>query len=66
MYAYKWSGVLASEAFKRFEREGVFNPRTGRDLRETLLSGDMKSLPEALQAFLGQPINPELFAAMPG
>lgn len=66
VYAYKWSGVLASEAFKRFEREGVFNPRTGRDLRETLLSGDMKSLPEALQTFLGQPINPELFAAMPG
>ncbi|PWB37189.1 oligopeptidase A [Pseudomonas sp. NDM] len=66
VYAYKWSGVLASEAFKRFERAGVFNPRTGRDLRETLLSGDMKSLPEALQAFLGQPINPELFAAMPG
>ncbi|WP_447756670.1 M3 family metallopeptidase [Pseudomonas moraviensis] len=66
VHAYKWSGVLASEAFKRFEREGVFNPRTGRDLRETLLSGDMKSLPEALQAFLGQPINPELFAAMPG
>ncbi|UST59044.1 M3 family metallopeptidase [Pseudomonas moraviensis] len=66
VYAYKWSGVLASEAFKRFEREGVFDPRTGRDLRETLLSGDMKSLPEALQAFLGQPINPELFAAMPG
>lgn len=66
VYAYKWSGVLASEAFKRFEREGVFNPRTGRDLRETLLSGDMKSLAEALQAFLGQPINPELFAAMPG
>ena len=66
VYAYKWSGVLASEAFKRFEREGVFNPRTGRDLRETLLSGDMKSLPEALQAFLGQPIDPELFAAMPG
>lgn len=66
VYAYKWSGVLASEAFKRFEREGVFNPRTGRDLRETLLSGDMTSLPEALQAFLGQPIDPELFAAMPG
>ncbi|MDF2644117.1 MAG: oligopeptidase, partial [Pseudomonas sp.] len=24
LYAYKWSGVLASEAFKRFEREGLF------------------------------------------
>lgn len=65
LYAYKWSGVLASEAFKRFDREGVFNEKTGRDLRETLFSGDMKSLPEALQAFLGQPINPELFAPLP-
>jgi oligopeptidase A len=65
LYAYKWSGVLASEAFKRFDREGVFNEKTGRDLRETLFSGDMTSLPEALQAFLGQPINPELFVALP-
>ena len=65
LYAYKWSGVLASEAFKRFEREGMFNEQTGRDLRETLLSAHMKSLPEALHAFLGQPINPELFAALP-
>ncbi|MBC3778631.1 M3 family metallopeptidase [Pseudomonas sp. SWRI99] len=65
VYAYKWSGVMASEAFKRFEREGVFNPQTGRDLRETLLSGDTQSLPAALETFLGQPISDALFAGLP-
>ena len=30
VYAYEWSGVLATEAFKRFEEDGVFNPQTGR------------------------------------
>jgi oligopeptidase A len=63
LYAYKWSGVLASEAFKRFEREGLFNEQTGRDLREHLLSGDRQSLPAALQAFLGKPIDSALFPA---
>lgn len=56
---------MASEAFKRFEREGVFNPQTGRDLRETLLSGDTQSLPAALETFLGQPISHALFAGLP-
>ncbi|MBV4486208.1 oligopeptidase A [Pseudomonas sp. SWRI153] len=65
MYAYKWSGVLASEAFTRFAREGVFNEQTGRDLRETLFSGDKQSMPDALEAFLGQPIDRELFVALP-
>jgi oligopeptidase A len=63
LYAYKWSGVLASEAFKRFEREGLFNEQTGRDLRKHLLSGDRQSLPAALQAFLGKPIDSALFPA---
>jgi len=63
LYAYKWSGVLASEAFKRFEREGLFNEQTGRDMREHLLSGDRQALPAALQAFLGKPIDSALFPA---
>ncbi|MCV2221586.1 M3 family metallopeptidase [Pseudomonas mercuritolerans] len=63
LYAYKWSGVLASEAFKRFEREGLFNEQTGRDLREHLLAGDRQALPAALQAFLGKPIDSALFPA---
>lgn len=63
VYAYKWSGVLATEAFKRFEREGVFNPRTGRAFREAFFSGDSLSLPSALQTFLERPVNAQLTAS---
>ncbi|WP_434708863.1 oligopeptidase A [Pseudomonas sp. R1-1] len=66
VYAYKWSGVLASEAFKRVEREGVFNTQTGRDLREAFFSGDSVSLPSAMEKFLGKPVPAELFSARPG
>ena len=37
VYAYKWSGVLATEAFKRFEQDGVFNPQTGRAFSRGIL-----------------------------
>jgi len=65
VYAYKWSGVLASEAFKRVEREGVFNTQTGRELREAFFSGESVSLPDAMEKFLGHPIPAELFPARP-
>lgn len=59
VYAYKWSGVLATEAFKRFQHDGVFNPHTGRAFREAFLSGDSSSLLSAMQMFLGQPVSLE-------
>lgn len=63
VYAYKWSGVLASEVFKRFQRDGVFNPQTGRDFREAFFApGDSRSLLKAAQAFLGEPVTAQLFA----
>lgn len=65
VYAYKWSGVLATEAFKRIARDGAFNSQTGRDLREAFFSGDATSLPSALQTFLGQPLRADLFAPVP-
>ncbi|MFG6204453.1 M3 family metallopeptidase [Pseudomonas retamae] len=64
VYAYKWSGVLASEAFKRVEREGVFNAQTGRDLRDAFFSGNSVSLLSALEKFLGEPVRTDLFAAV--
>ena len=64
VYAYKWSGVLASEVFKRFQREGLFAPQTGRDFREAFFSpGDSRSLLNSAHAFLGEPVNAQLFAA---
>ena len=49
-YSYQWAEVLSSDAFARFEEEGVFNPQTGRDfLRNVLEVGGSCS---ALQAFV--------------
>ncbi|MFJ4196075.1 M3 family metallopeptidase [Pseudomonas sp. NPDC089534] len=53
VYAYDWSRVLANDAFKRFETEGVFNPRTGLALRQAFFTwGDGQSLGDAMERFL--------------
>lgn len=62
VYAYKWSGVLATQAFKRFEKEWVFNAATGKAFRETVFApGDSRSLMLSLEAFLERPLAPDLF-----
>ena len=49
-YSYKWAEVLASDAFDRFEQEGIFNTQTGKDFRKAILAVGGKDA--ALDAFV--------------
>lgn len=54
-YSYKWAEVLSSDAFSRFEAEGVFNAETGRDfLHQILEVGGSKKAVEAFENFMGR------------
>ena len=54
-YSYKWAEVLSSDAFARFEEEGVFNEETGRDFLHHILEvGGSKKAEEAFVDFRGR------------
>lgn len=53
-YSYKWAEVLSSDAFARFETEGIFNEQTGRDFLHNILEvGGSRSAAEAFVTFRG-------------
>ena len=55
-YSYSWAEVLSSDAFSRFEEEGVFNPKTGQDFLKFILEvGGSKKAAEAYKEFRGRP-----------
>lgn len=55
-YSYSWAEVLSSDAFSRFEEEGIFNQQTGHDFLKCILEvGGAKNAAEAYQAFRGRP-----------
>lgn len=55
-YSYSWAEVLSSDAFSRFEEEGVLNPKTGRDFLHHILEvGSSKKAAEAYKEFRGRP-----------
>lgn len=54
-YSYKWAEVLSSDAFSRFEEEGVFNPKTGRDFLHKILEvGGSRKAADAFVDFRGR------------
>lgn len=54
-YSYLWAEVLSSDAFARFEEEGIFNADTGRDfLRCVLEVGGSRPAAVSFQSFRGR------------
>ncbi|WP_107851229.1 oligopeptidase A [Oceanimonas marisflavi] len=57
-YSYKWAEVLSSDAFSRFEEEGVFSARTGRDFLHAILEqGGSREPMELFKQFRGREPN---------
>jgi Zn-dependent oligopeptidase len=61
-YGYLWSEVFSADMFTRFQREGVLNPKTGRDYRSAILAqGRVKDPDALLKEFIGRAPNEDAF-----
>ena len=54
-YSYKWAEVLSSDAFSRFEEEGIFNRIAGADFRKIILArGGSEDATDLFKRFRGR------------
>ena len=61
-YGYLWSEVFAADMFTRFAKEGILNPKTGRDYRDIILAkGRSEDPDQLLRKFLGREPNEDAF-----
>ncbi len=61
-YSYLWSKVYADDMFTRFAKEGVLNPKTGREYRQWILEkGSSIEEMDLVKGFLGRVPNNKAF-----
>jgi thimet oligopeptidase len=61
-YGYLWSKVYAEDMFSRFAKEGILNPRTGRDYRRWILEkGSSQEEIDLVRGFLKRKPNNKAF-----